>query len=161
MTRLLKTAAVLGGAALALNYLWEMLQGPLYTMPSSGAPHWWQCFRASLGDAGLVLLLFASWSAVRGRLDWLGRANFRDLLCIGAAGAILGAGVEWLSVHAWHRWGYRPRMPMIPVLEIALVPVVQMSLLTAAIFWLAADWLPRSAQTRNVCEPNARRVENS
>lgn len=158
--RLLKTGALLGGVAIALNYPWEMLQESLYTLPFSGALHWRLCFRASLGDAGLVLLLFALWSAARRRLDWgLTRADLQDLPGIAAAGAILGAGVEWLSVHAWHHWGYRERMPLIPVLEIALVPVVQMSLLTTAIFWLAAAWLLGVAPTQSGAVSKQRSVE--
>jgi hypothetical protein len=112
---------------------------------------WRHCFVASLGDAVLVLVLLGVGWALRRRLEWFERPLVKDSVALIGAGALLGIGVELLAVHVLGRWSYRPEMPRVPVLEIGLVPVVQMALLPPLVFRLAAGWLmharahPRSA----------------
>lgn len=105
---------------------------------------WRHCFVASLGDAVLVLVLLGVGWALRRRLEWFERPFVRDSVALIGAGALLGIGVEWLAVHVFGKWGYRPEMPRVPGLEIVLMPVVQMALLPPFVFWLAAAWLRRA-----------------
>jgi hypothetical protein len=140
----LRTLATVSASTVIVNYPWEMLQSPLFTTDPSSAPMWRHCFVASLGDAVLVLVLLGVGWALRRRLDWFERPLVKDSVALIGAGALLGIGVEWLAVHVFGRWSYRPEMPRIPGLEIGLVPVVQMTLLPPLVFRLAAAWLRRA-----------------
>ena len=140
----LRTLAAVSASAVVVNYPWEMLQSPLYTMDPSSASLWWHCFVASLGDAVLVLILLGAGWALRRRLEWFERPLVKDSVALIGAGALLGIGVEWLGVHVLGRWGYQPEMPRVPELEVGLVPVVQMALLPPLVFRLAAAWLRRA-----------------
>ena len=51
--------------------------------------------------------------------------------------------LEWTSVHVRKRWSDKPAMPLLPGLEIGLVPIAQMVILPPAIFAVAARLVPR------------------
>src|SRR5882724_1976726 len=57
--------------AVLLNYLWELVQAPLYVgLESYSTTVLWRCFVASLGDGLMVLLIVAAgWITLR-RWDW-------------------------------------------------------------------------------------------
>ena len=147
MRSVLHTLAAVFVSAVAVNYPWEILQSPLYTTDPGAGPMWRHCFLASLGDAVLVLVLLGVGCALRRRLEWFERPLVKDSVALIGAGALLGIGVEWLAVHVFGRWGYRPEMPRVSGLQVGLVPVVQMALLPALVFRLAAMWLRRANET--------------
>lgn len=124
--------------AVALNYVWELAQSPLYLGQGDLAVLLWHCLRAALGDGLLVLLIWLGGILVVGRPDWFrrpGRAGYAWMLCAGLA---LSVTIEWFAVHVVGRWAYAPRMPIIPWLEVGLVPVLQMLLLPPLVFSLAS-----------------------
>ena len=128
--------------AVALNYLWEVAQAPLYVGLGNWSSVWWHCFVAASGDGLLVWLIFViGWIAFR-RFDWYAHPNSRALAVMLMAGLLIGMGVEWLAIHKLGRWAYTVDMPLLPGLDIGLAPVMQMLLLPPLIFRIAA----RSAQ---------------
>jgi len=54
-----------------------------------------------------------------------------------AAGLAIAVAVEWLGLHVLRRWSYTPRMPLVPGLEVGLVPVAQMVILPPLVFLIA------------------------
>lgn len=140
--RLWRTLSSVFVLAVAVNYLWEMAQCPLFA-ESSDCGKFWHCFRASLGDGVLVLtILAAGWIALK-RSDWFARPGTRGYAVMLAAGLLLGLLVEWVAVHLLGRWEYGPAMPLIPELEVGLVPIAQMVTLPPLVFALAALWIKR------------------
>lgn len=126
--------------AAALNYPWELAQAVLYAEGADFRAMWWHCFVASLGDGVLVLLILAA-----GWLRWRNAGWFRQpgaghyALMLGA-GLLAGMAVEWVAVHILERWSYTPRMPLLPLLQIGIVPLAQMLLLPPLIFRVVAVW---------------------
>ena len=53
-----KQALLIFIVAVALNYLWEVAQAPLYVGLEDWRSVWWHCFVAALGDGILVWLIF-------------------------------------------------------------------------------------------------------
>lgn len=137
--------------AVAVNYVWELAQSPLYLGQDEFRALLWHCLRAALGDGVLVLFILLSGIFVIRRPDWyrqLGRTGYFWML---SAGLGIGIAIEWLAVHVAGRWAYAPAMPVIPRLEIGLVPVLQMLLLPALIFRLASlveDWQAARKRSR-------------
>lgn len=124
--------------AVGLNFPWELLQCRLYIMPPGATSFWWHCFRASLGDAFIVLLVWAvGWLTFK-RPDWFETPEFRGYGVMIAGGLLIGSGVEWVSVHILHRWAYGPEMPVVPGLRIGVLPMLQLALLSPLVFWSAA-----------------------
>lgn len=139
-TRLWRTLSSVFVLAVAVNYPWEMLQAPLYRMDTGSMPTWLHCFRASLGDGVLLLAILILGAWILGRLDWFHRPGLTGYAWMLTSGLCMAAAVEWMAVHVLNRWSYRPAMPLLPRLDIGLVPVAQMLVLPPAIFAVAA-WL--------------------
>ncbi|SMP76382.1 hypothetical protein [Noviherbaspirillum suwonense] len=130
--------------AVALNYLWEVAQAPLYAGLEDWNSVWRHCFVAALGDGILVWLIFVvGWLTFR-RFDWYVQPNGQALAVMLAAGLSIGIGIEWMAVNMLGRWAYTVDMPLLPGLDVGLVPVVQMLLLPPLIFRIAAWWLAKS-----------------
>lgn len=71
--RLWRTLSSVFVLAVAVNYPWEMLQASLYRMDAGSLPTWLHCFRASLGDGVLLLVILILGAWILGRLDWFHR----------------------------------------------------------------------------------------
>jgi hypothetical protein len=53
-------------------------------------------------------------------------------------GFVMGVAIEWMAVHVLQRWTYTTHMPLVPGLDVGLVPVAQMLILPPLIFRLVA-----------------------
>lgn len=129
--------------AVAVNYPWELAQAPLFAWPGDTRNPWWHCFVASLGDGVLVLLIFAiGWLAWR-RQNWFDRPGARGYVLMLVSGLMIAVAVEWIALHVLQRWAYLPAMPRLPVLDIGIVPILQLLVLPPLIFRVASAWLYR------------------
>jgi hypothetical protein len=124
--------------AVALNYLWELAQGPLYEGVTDDPSEWWHCFVASLGDGILVCLIDALGCLVFQRRDWFYSGHRMRIPFLILAGIVVGVAVEWIGARVLRRWAYEPSMPLVPGLELGLVPVIQMTVLPAVVFLIVA-----------------------
>ncbi len=102
--------AAIGGFALLLHFLWEMLQVPLYRGMAE-ACHWSAVLRCAQATAGDVVIAWTayfigSWSA-DDRL-WLGPLQRRPAALYLFSGLAITVGLEWLKVHIWKNG------PMVP-----------------------------------------------
>ena len=120
--------------AVALNYVWELGQSPLYEGVTDDPQVWWHCFVASLGDGVLVCLIYALGCFAFRRRDWFVPGQRLRIPFLVIAGLVVGVGVEWIGARLLKRWVYDPSMPLIPWLDLGLVPVLQMSVLPLLVF---------------------------
>jgi hypothetical protein len=124
--------------AVLLNYPWELAQGVLYAGADYTKGMWSHCFIASLGDGLMILIIhMISWAAVR-RSDWFIQCQRGWWVPMIATGLVLGIAVEWIAVHLLERWSYTDQMPLVPGLEIGVIPILQMLILPPFIFAVAA-----------------------
>jgi hypothetical protein len=121
--------AVLFSVAVAINFVWEMVQMPLYeNMPWASLRSWLLCFRASLGDGVIVLFIWLLGALLYRRRHWFRRLTPGTVGVLLIAGAAIAVGIE---VHALAvgRWSYSQYMPLVPPLGVGLSPFVQLLLL--------------------------------
>lgn len=141
-----KQALLVFIVAVALNYLWEVAQAPLYLGFEGWSSVWWHCFVAALGDGILVWLIFMiGWITFR-CFEWYAHPGGRALAVMLVAGLLIGIGIEWVAINRLGRWAYTMDMPLLPGLNVGLVPVLQMLLLPPVIFRITARWTGRSAR---------------
>ena len=138
-----REASAIYAIAVALNYPWELLQSPLFTSPSHKGSVWLHCFGSSLGDGLMILMIFLAGCVVFGRRDWFVLPGPRRYVFSIAAGAILAVVVESVAVHVLQRWAYADAMPVVPGVDLGIVPILQMVLLSPLIFLIAAHLLHR------------------
>ena len=138
MKRWLTSAALVFAIAVAVNYVWELAQSPLYAGQGDFRTLLWHCLRAAGGDGVLVLVIFAGGALVTRRPDWYVQPGRGGYLWMLSAGLLIGVAVEWLAVHVAGQWAYGAPMPFVPGLRIGLVPVLQMLVLPPLIFRMAS-----------------------
>jgi hypothetical protein len=125
--------------AVAVNFAWEMAQSVLFTAMGGSLAATWRCFVASLGDGVIVLAIAGSGWLLFGQVDWFVRPGMKDYLMMTALGITIAVLVERYALAAG-RWAYTDRMPILPVLNVGVVPVLQMVVLPPIVFVITATW---------------------
>ena len=134
---------------LAANLAWEAAQLPLYTLGRDGTPSE-QAFAVLHCTGGDVLiataaLLLALMTAADGRWPSHPPVYWR------VAGITVGLGVlytifsEWLNIVIRQSWAYSDLMPVVPVIDTGLSPLLQWIVVPLAGFWFARRTLPAAA----------------
>lgn len=136
---MLRTLLTVFAVAVIVNYLWELAQAPLYAgLESYSTTVLWHCFAASLGDGIMVLLIFAvGWLVLRHE-NWFEHPGVSGYLVMLTTGLILAVLLEWVGVHVLGRWQYTETMPVVPGVNVGLVPIAQMLLLPPLVFRIVA-----------------------
>jgi hypothetical protein len=123
-------------AGFSVNYVWEMVQMPLFIGMKFSDPYAWLiCARASVGDAAILLVILSGGRLLFGSVTWFRNLSTPKLLYLILAGAFVALGIEKLSI-VLDRWEYSHLMPVIPGVQVGLVPVIQMVLLPYVSFTL-------------------------
>ena len=130
--------------SIVLNYVWEVGQIPLFEGFSSASflTAVWHCAWYTLGDACIVITLYALGAWGYHSWGWGLQPRWCDGLWLPLAGILVALGMERLAL-AVGRWAYNADMPLLPVVEVGLLPVVQMALLPLLSVVLASRFVPR------------------
>ena len=124
-----KLGMILFVLAAAVNYVWELAQRPFYAGGDDFRAALWHCFVAALGDGLLVILIFAAAAVAQGSFTWFIKPAARGYAAMVGAAIVIGFAVEWWGLRIAERWKYSERMPLIPLIDIGIVPLLQMILL--------------------------------
>jgi len=106
--------------AFVLNFIWENVHSLLYASYKNGAITEFILLRATLGDAVILTLFslpFIYLSYFKGK-KWL-------IIPVGIVIAIL---IELYALQT-ERWAYDNAMPIIPLLNVGLTPILQLGFL--------------------------------
>ena len=115
-----------------------MAQMSLYASTGSWLQDFAECLRASLGDGGMVLGIYAVGALVLRRLDWFRRPGVAGYAVMLTIGVILATAFELAALHSG-RWAYTGSMPRLPLAGgLGLLPILQMMLLPPIIFKVAS-----------------------
>jgi hypothetical protein len=124
--------------AVLVNYPWERLQSQLYVHSGGVSIPWWLCLAASLADGLFVVVIFGvGWMAF-GCRTWFEQPGITGYLVVLASGITISIGVEWTTVHMLRWWTYGEQMPLVPIVNFGLVPMIQMLVLPPLIFRVVA-----------------------
>lgn len=111
-----------------LNFVWELLHGPLYKDFEYDLWHILICTLASIADMLMVLLLFFAFSIGTNDPYWIKRISISSssvLIVFGGVGAIF---LEMLHTSRGD-WQYTDEMPLFPLLDVGLTPILQFMIL--------------------------------
>lgn len=120
-----------------LSFPWEMLQVPFYANMMTAA-HWPAvkfCTLATAGDA--IIMLIAFWGVAFGiqSRDWILTPTRLQVAAFLAIGLTLTVSIEHFATHATWGWRYSPLMPVVPLLGIALEPVLMWLIVPLLVLW--------------------------
>ena len=118
--------------AFLLNLVWELVQMPLYDATSFTVNHIAFCALGAVADAIMFVLLYFGFSAIVKNVFWIQHPKWYHVvlvILIGGTGAILSE-IRHLSLGSW---AYSDVMPIIPVVNVGLSPVLQFMILPMVI----------------------------
>ena len=119
-----------------LNFVWEMVQMPLYENFSFSGTTTILCLLASLGDAVMILIIYFIGSALFKSYSWFCRLNLKTIIYIALAGLVLSVSGELIALNL-NLWNYSSSMSKLFFTSIGLSPVLQMVTLPILTFIIA------------------------
>lgn len=94
------------------------------------------CLRATVGDVVITMIAFAA-VALRSGRGWIRALRPRAIVAFSGVGVAITVVIEILSTKVWDRWQYSDSMPVVPLLDVGLLPIVQWIVLPPLVAWLA------------------------
>ena len=125
-----------GWVAFVLNFVWELAQMPLYKNAPYDLAHIAFCALASVADVIMVLLIYFCFALIYKNPLWVKTLTVSSiflLILVGGLGAIV-AEMRHLSAG---NWAYDDDMPIIPIGNVGLSPLLQFMLLPTLIYYLS------------------------
>ncbi len=119
--------------ATALHFGWEISQMGYYSFSVPSLPsydafikdHWTVAAKDGLITVALYLLV----GMLVKNAGWAKRFSQRRLAFLIVLGFLWAVGVEYHATEVAHRWAYAKSMPIIPILNVGVAPVLQMVIL--------------------------------
>ena len=138
MKRILTLLAAATGIAFILHLVWEYLQcGPFFVhgaLKSSNAA----MVMATLGDVAMTALAYVAVSALTRNPYWpLSSWGILHWIALEICAVGFALAIEWMGL-AMDRWSYSDLAPMLPGINVSLLPILQLVVLFPLTFALAA-----------------------
>ncbi|MGE0525987.1 MAG: hypothetical protein AB7G93_13185 [Bdellovibrionales bacterium] len=125
----------------AFGYLlhlgWEYLQCAPFFYHGEENPTVASMLFASTGDVFMMFLVYATVALVKGSLRWFAADwNWKTFMLIAIPSVALALLVERVGLHIG-RWKYTSVNPLIPGIEISILPILQMLFINPLTFYLS------------------------
>lgn len=111
--------------AFLLNFVWEMLQMPLFALPPADTPYWpviKMCAAATVADGFIMLIAFWTASAFARSRYWFVAAERGHVLIFLITGLAITSAIELIATEMGV-WQYSPLMPVL--FGVGLSPFMQ------------------------------------
>lgn len=136
-----------------LHFIWEMAQMPAYT-DGAGRPFRLSfreaaqhCLIPTLGDISVAGLTYVLGWAIHTKPNWICQLGRRDTLLVSLSLVLLAIVVEVVMVDWLGWWGYSDLMPLLPLVQVGLLPTVQLALVTLLTFVIVGRFVRWRATT--------------
>lgn len=147
----LRTLRLYLGVSIAIHFVWEILQLPLYTLWSTGTVRQ-QAFavlHCTIGDAMIAALAMLLALVLTNEAHWPQRGTGRVFMVSLTLGIAYTIYSEWLNVSVRGSWAYAPKMPLVPILGTGLSPLLQWVLVPSIAQWVAVNRLKLIGKIRS------------
>ena len=122
--------------AFFFNVAWEILQVPLFKDGTYSWSHIVFCVVASVADVIMVLLVYFGFAIIYKNALWIQHLNLIRIILL-----LLTGGIGAVLAETWHlsnaTWTYADAMPVIPILNAGLSPVLQFMILPLLVYLLS------------------------
>lgn len=117
---------------------WEFLQSSFYD--NTGIPIFkiiYYRIHCTIGDIMILTFCIFLWGVIKQKKEWNEKPNYADYLGITVLGLSYTIFSEVRNVFIVKSWAYSSSMPLIPIFNIGLIPIVQWIFLPALIIYLS------------------------
>ena len=113
--------------AFLINFVWEMLQMPLFSYPSNASLVQINlaCLQASAGDAVMTVIAFWIVAILQKGRRWIFQLSWVSLALFLLPGIVMTVVFEVLATGPLQRWTYAEAMPVLPGLGTGIAPLAQ------------------------------------
>lgn len=120
-----------------LNFQWELFQIPLFAGFNESAYFntVLHCTKATLGDVVISLVAFTCACLVTRTRKWIVLDSIRGKATFLLTGLVITVVFEILATGPLNRWAYADIMPIVPILDVGVSPVMQWLLLPVLQLW--------------------------
>lgn len=125
-----------------LNFVWELAQGPLYEGFEYDLKHISFCALASIADMLMVFILLFAFGLIHKNVFWVKNMDVNVVLLlafVGFSGAILAEVLHTMRGD----WSYADTMPLLPVVDVGISPVLQFTILPWLIFLISKKFIKK------------------
>jgi hypothetical protein len=151
---LLSLTVVLYLVTFFLHFVWEMWQVPLY-VGMAEADHWsavLQCTLATIGDGFIALIAYSISAFIARDKYWLHKGSVSTWAVFIISGLAITVLLEVFATNVYGRWQYSELMPIVPVINVGLSPLLQWLMIPPITIWISAvvlRGLSRDEQSRS------------
>ena len=138
------------------NLVWEFAHLPLYTLWETGTRSElvFAAVHCTGGDVLIALSAIVLALFLAGAPRWPSTSGRRVAVLTLVFGLAYTLFSEWLNIEIREAWAYRDLMPVIPLIDAGLSPVLQWIAVPLAAFWWAMRPVRNAqANTRRIGEP--------
>lgn len=129
---------LIAGFSFLTNLAWENFHSRYYNSYNKVLSKS-RFFICTLIDTLIVLFIYLLFAIIYQNFYWMERIDYRALLILVATGGIIAVIIEKIGLEV-NLWTYNNKMPKIPVLEVGLLPVLQLMVLPVIVY-LFSYWL--------------------
>ncbi len=136
------------GFVAAANLIWEFAHMPLYSLWETGSAGEiiFAAVHCTGGDILIALSAIMLSLFLFGNGTWPAERRVPVVAGAVACGLAYTIFSEWLNIEVREAWAYRELMPVIPLLDAGLSPVLQWIIVPLAGFWWAFRFNPIPAR---------------
>ena len=135
LTRFLVSTLVV---SFLLNWIWEMAQMSAFKEMTSRS--WSEtaalCARATIADVGVFVWIYAIGALATRNARWGLRPRWNVYATVALLGVMHAFWIERAAI-ASGRWTYSDKMPVVPLLNVGLWPLLQLMVLTPLALWVS------------------------
>lgn len=130
--------------SILLNFIWEMAQMPLYKGMSFNTQDTLFCFLAAIADTVMVLLIYFGFALLLKNALWIQNLSAKKVVIVMLIGGI-GAVLAEIRHTTEGNWAYANSMPIVPLVNAGLSPVLQFLMLPSLIYYMSWQFLNRKS----------------
>jgi len=120
-----------------LNATWEWIQSPFFIdMTSDLNTIIWYRIHCTLGDSIILIIGYVLMSFYYRNFSWVHNSNVKHHAVFVVMGVIYTLFSEYLNVYINHSWSYSGYMPLLPIVNIGLVPLFQWIILPPVVIFI-------------------------
>jgi hypothetical protein len=133
----------------SLNFAWEIFHSPLYQGYVNNAKHVLISALASLADALMVLLLYIGFAFLFKNPYWIQSLTIKRTALVAITGGTGAIVSEMIHIFRGD-WVYASAMPIVPVLNFGLSPLLQFIILPLTSYFLSFNLLKLYSSTKSI-----------
>jgi len=144
MKNILKINLYIFIVSFLIHLIWEFLHSPLYTCFDLPLNQFIPLILGATFMDGILMLGFYWIGYFKNKnVKWFFNFKKSDYYLIIILGVLAASLIEFVSLNSSIGWRYTELMPIVPIINVGLTPILQLIILPFVIFWIVKKIINR------------------